>query len=242
VKVLFLVIARGGSKSVPRKNVRPLGGIPLVAFKIRSALKAAYCKRLILSTDDAEIQEIGRRYGADVPFTRPAELANDTASSDDVVLHAMDFVDASEGTGAYDAVMLLEAATPFATAADYDAAVELMVARNANLVVGMTEHKPNRAFVGTMTEDGGIGPIIRQIRELNRVDRQALGRNYTMNGAFYLMRWDHFRRVKRRYVEVQDSYGVVMESIRSVEIDEPVDMAWAEFLVSQKFINLDPWT
>ena len=79
LKILFLITARGGSKGVPGKNLRELGGISLVGFKAISAKKSKYCSRLIISTDSPEIQENARRYGVEVPFTRPAELASDTA-------------------------------------------------------------------------------------------------------------------------------------------------------------------
>ncbi len=240
MNVLAVVIARGGSKGIPGKNLRPLGGIPLVAFKIISALRCKYVSRVILSTDSPEIQEVGRRYGADVPFTRPAELATDTASSDDVALHAMDWVE-KEGRAKYDALMLLEPSTPFATAADYDAGVELMQREKAKMVVAMVEHKIHRVFIGEMDDRGGIGTIVRQMDSLRRLDRQAQRKNYTMSGGFYLMDWTHFRQAKRRYVDADGSYGVATDPYRSIELDEPIDLAWAQFLIDHGHIDLAPW-
>ena len=93
MNVIFLIIARGGSKAVPGKNLRKVAGISLVGFKAISALRSKYCTRLIISTDDPEIQEDARGYGVEVPFTRPEELATDTASSIDVISHAMDWIE-----------------------------------------------------------------------------------------------------------------------------------------------------
>ncbi len=240
MKVLYLVIARGGSKSVPKKNLQPIGSIPLLAFKIISAQRSRYCSRLVLSSDDSEIQDCGRRYGAEVPFTRPSHLASDTASSESVVLHAMDYIEA-EGKERYDAVMLLEPSTPFATGFDYDNAVDLMMRENAHLVVGMRPQNPNRIFIGEMQANGNIGSIVRQFSTLERLDRQSVPPNFTFNGAYYLMNWDFFRKTGKRYCDTEKSYGVVMDSYYSVEIDDPVDLEWARFLTEKSIVDLKHW-
>lgn len=240
MNILALVIARGGSKGIPGKNLRRLGGIPLVAYKIISARRCLHVSRVILSSDSAEIQEIGREAGAEIPFTRPPELASDIASSDDVAQHAMDWVE-REGHAKYDALLLLEASTPFATSADYSQAVAIMQREQARMVVGMVHHKLHRVFIGEMDERGRIDHIVRQMESLRRLDRQTQKPNYTMNGAFYLMDWQHYRSVRRRYVEAESSYGVVMDTFRSIELDEPIDLAWAQFLIDSGKIDLSPW-
>src|SRR5687768_6268908 len=161
-KVLFLITARAGSKGVPRKNLREIAGISLLGYKAIAARQSRYCDRLVVSTENAEIQAEAARYGAEVPFTRPAELASDTASSLDVVLHAIEWFDA-HGTDRFDAVMLLEPSAPFARPQDFDAAVELFEERDANLVVGMRTTEVNSVFVGPLTEDGRITTIIDQM-------------------------------------------------------------------------------
>jgi len=240
MNVLALVIARGGSKGVPGKNLKPLGGVPLVAYKIISARRSRHISRIILSSDSAAIQDVGLNYGAEIPFTRPAELATDTASSDDVALHAMKWVE-SQGGPAYDALLLLEPSTPFATAEDYDRAIDLMQRQRAHMVVGMVEHKINRVFIGEMETQGSLGAIIEQMQSLRRLDRQSLKPNFTMNGAFYLLDWKHFHEARRRYVDPVNSYGVVMDEFHSIEIDTPIDLAWAQFLIDHRHIDLAPW-
>lgn len=240
MKVLYLVIARGGSKSVAKKNLQTIGGIPLVAFKILSAQRSRYCSRLILSSDDTEIQACGKQYGAEVPFTRPSHLASDTASSESVMTHAMDFIDA-EGKEQYDAVMLLEPSTPFATGADYDNAVDVMQRENANLVVGMRPHNPNRIFIGEMQSNGSIGSIIHQFSALDRLDRQSVPPNFTFNGAYYLVSWDFFRKTGKRYCDTEKSYGIAMDPYYSVEIDDSIDLEWAKFLTEKGLVDLKHW-
>src|SRR4051812_23377723 len=130
MRVLFLITARSGSKRVPGKNLATIGGISLIGFKAISAKRSRHCARLIISTDSEAMQEDARAHGADAPFLRPAALASDTATSESVVAHAMEWIEEHEDTR-YDAVMLLEPAAPFARASDYDAAVDLMIARDA---------------------------------------------------------------------------------------------------------------
>ena len=162
LRVLFLIVARGGSRGVKDKNIRRIGDLSLLGYKAVTAQKSRYCTRLILSTDSAEIQKEGRKYGVEIPFTRPAELASDTASSIDVIRHAMDWIE-QEGADTYDAFMLLEPSSPFATAQDYDQAIELMQSRDANVVVGMRETEVHSTFVGELDPDLRITQIIDQI-------------------------------------------------------------------------------
>src|ERR1700712_1725037 len=138
MEILFLLVGRGGSKGLPGKNLREIGGLSLIGDKAILAREVRYCSRLIVSSGSAEIQAEAKRHGAEVLFSRPPELATDTASSSDVVLHAMDWIETHERRR-YDAIMLLEPSSPFARPEHYDQAVELFTARNAGLVVGMRE-------------------------------------------------------------------------------------------------------
>jgi len=240
VKVLYLIVARGGSKGVPNKNIRELGGISLVGFKALAARKSCSCSRLIISTDSPAIQENARQYGVEVPFTRPAELATDTAGTEDVIWHAMQFIEA-EGRDTFDAIMLCEPSAPFARSCDFDEAVDLMMKQNANLVVGMRAVTVASVFVGPMDAEGRITSIIDKMAGLTGLARQQVQQEYTMNGALYLIRWDYFKKIRHRYKDRDHSYGLEMPWQYSVEIDEPMDLAWAEFLITQGHIDLSHW-
>ena len=172
-EVLFLVVGRGGSKGLPGKNLREISGLSLVGYKARSARQSRYCSRLIVSSDSLEIQAEAQRHGAEVLFSRPAELATDTASSNDVILHAMDWIETHERRR-YDAIMLLEPSSPFARADHYDEAVDLLRARNASLVVGMRETEVSSMFVAPLRKDGSIGAIVEKILTMPAQRRQAL--------------------------------------------------------------------
>lgn len=238
--ILYLIVARGGSKGVPGKNLRQLQGISLVGFKAISAQKCKSCSRLIISTDSPAIQEEARKYGVEVPFTRPSELATDTASTEDVIWHAMQFVEQQENR-AYDAIMLCEPSAPFSRAEDYDRAVDMMAETNASLVVGMREVTVSSVFLGPLDQEGRITSIIDKMAGLTGLGRQQVQQEYTMNGALYLIGWEYFKQARHRYRDRMNSYGLVMPWQYSIEIDEPMDLAWAEFLIKEGHIDMKHW-
>lgn len=240
MKVLFLIAARGGSKSIPGKNLARIAGLPLLGYKAIAAKRSAHCSRLVLSSDDPDIQACARDFGMEVPFKRPAELATDAASSESVLAHAMTFFE-ENGEGDFDAVLLLEPTTPFARHEDFDAAVALMEEQSADLVVGMCPHKLHPAFIGPMNKEGDIGSIVEQFASSERRDRQYFVPQFTMNGAFYLARWDYFMQHRRLYRAEGRNYGVVMSPYDSIEIDEPIDLDWAKFLVESGKVDVSYW-
>ncbi|QPF82958.1 acylneuraminate cytidylyltransferase family protein [Bradyrhizobium genosp. L] len=239
-QILFLLVGRGGSKGVPRKNLREIGGLSLIGYKVRSALKSRYCSRLIVSSDSAEIRDEAKRHGAEMLFERPAELATDTASSNDVVLHAMDWIEQHEGRH-YDAIMLLEPSSPFARPEHFDEAVELFVARQASLVVGMRETEVASVFVGTLGEDGSIGGIVEKMLKTPAQRRQDQAPEVTMNGALYLVGWDAMRRHRKIYADPAASYGIMMDRLHSIEIESAADLAYASYVIEHGMLDASPW-
>lgn len=239
MKVLFLITARGGSKRVPGKNLKRIGGLSLVGFKAIAARRSKYCSRLIISSDDEAIQEEAKRHAVEVPFTRPAHLAGDTATSVDVIAHAMDFLE-SRGER-YDAIMLLEPAAPFARAEDFDGAIELMHATGASVVLGMKAVSPNRLFVGPIETDGRMAAIVDRVRDWETGGYAALPTDYTMNGALYLFRWDYFKEHRRIYHDGTVTYGYKMDPHYSIEIDDAIELHLAEFLVDRGHVDMTPW-
>lgn len=240
MNVLFLIVARGGSKGIPGKNLREVGGIPLVGFKAISAQKSKYCTRLIISTDSLAIQKIALEYGAEVPFTRPDHLATDTASSEAVILHAMDFIE-NETNEQYDALMLLEPSSPFARHIDYDKTVEIMLQHNANLVVGLRRVEVSSVFVGPLGKQGRITQIIDQIQKLRSTRRQDVQPEYTMNGALYLINWEFLKKNRGIYTDRDKSFGYVMDQQYGLEIEDLGDLDWANYLVTNGHVDLAYW-
>lgn len=239
-EILFLITARGGSKGVPGKNLKTIGGLSLVAFKAISAKRSKYCSRLVISTEDHDIQAEAKSLGVEVPFTRPKDLATDSARSDDVVLHTVDYFETVEKRR-YDAIMLLEPASPFARPSDYDAAVELFIRTQASLVVGLKETGVNSIFVGTLGSDCKANKIVEKFSHKEVLRRQAFETEYTMNGALYLIGWEAFKKTERIYGDAENTYGHVMDRFYSAEIDAPIDLRFAEFLVESGEIDMAHW-
>ena len=239
-QVLFLLVGRSGSKGLPGKNLREIGGLSLVGYKALAARKSRYCTRLIVSSDSADIRAEAKRHGAEVLFERPAELATDTASSNDVVLHAMDWIETHEKRR-YDAIMLLEPSSPFARPEHFDEAVELFVARKAALVVGMRETEVASIFVGTLGNDGSIGGIVEKMLKSPAQRRQDQPPEVTMNGALYLIGWEAMRKHRKVYADPAASYGILMDRLHSIEIESAADLAYASYVIEHGMLDASPW-
>ncbi|HET9913914.1 MAG TPA: acylneuraminate cytidylyltransferase family protein, partial [Anaerolineales bacterium] len=136
--IIGLIPARGGSKTIPHKNIKPLVGKPLIAWTIEAAKKCRALSRVIVSTDDAQIAEVAQQWGAEVPFLRPAELAGDATSSLAVVLHLIQWLKKHDGA-VPEYILLLQPTSPFRTTEDLDAAIELAETRKVNAVVSVCE-------------------------------------------------------------------------------------------------------
>jgi len=238
--ILYLIVARGGSKGVPRKNLKQIAGLSLIGYRAVAAKQSRFCRRLVISSEDPEIQMEASRHGVEVLFTRPLELASDAASSVDVVLHAMEWFE-THLTERFDAIMLLEPSAPFTRPRDLDGAVELMLARDANVVVGVRPTEVNSVFVGPLDAESRMAVVVEKMNALRSLRRQDVPQEYTMNAALYLIRWDFLKVQRRIYVDPQTTYGYPMPPEYSVEIDAPEDLAWAEFLVERGLVDISDW-
>ena len=239
-QVLFLLVGRGGSKGLPGKNLREIGGLSLIGYKALAARQSRHCTRLIVSSDSADIRAEAKRHGAEVLFERPAQLATDTASSNDVILHAMDWIETHEKRR-YDAIMLLEPSSPFARPEHFDQAVELFVARKASLVVGMRETEVASIFVGTLGKDGSIGGIVEKMLKTPAQRRQDQTPEVTMNGALYLIGWEAMRKHRKVYADPAASYGILMDRMHSIEIESAADLAYASYVIEHGMLDASPW-
>lgn len=226
MRTLALIPARGGSKGVPRKNIRLLGGKPLLKWTVDTALAVAGLDRLIVSTEDEEIAAVAREGGAEVPFLRPDHLANDTAKSIDVVIEVLQTLAAAGET--YDAVCLLQPTAPFRSVTLLRAALDRFAIGDLDGLISVTRvpdhYHPNWAFVaedGQLTPAQGAGSVIPR--------RQELPPAFIRDGAVYITRTEtllagSFFGERLGYVENTDA--------RRVNIDTLADWAEAEKLLS----------
>jgi CMP-N-acetylneuraminic acid synthetase len=228
--VLAVTLARGGSKGVPRKNIRTLAGLPLIAYTIREALRSKLITRYVVSTDDAEIADVARAHGAEVPFLRPPELSTDTASSKDCLKHAVEFMERRDGCR-YDFVIELMCTHAFKTAEDIDAALEKLVSTGADSVIGMArlyDHHPAR--IKRIEDDRIVDFCVPEVLDSRRQDLTPPA--YIRNGSIYAMKRDVLMVQDRRY-GTADSRPYVFPPERDVNIDDEADWHAAEFLMKK---------
>ncbi len=219
VTILAIIPARGGSKSIPDKNLAPLGGKPLIAWSIEQSLASRQVDRTIVSTDSPKIAEAAKEFGADVPFMRPAELAGDTATTESAMVHAVETL-AQDGYEADD-ILLLQPTCPIRKPGAIDAAIDLRRKHDADSVVSAQEIHP---FLWNRPGDARAHYDFR-----NRPRRQDVAdedRLFEENGSIYLTRCTLLRgencRVGGKIVIYE------MSALESVDIDTPDDLALAE--------------
>jgi YrbI family 3-deoxy-D-manno-octulosonate 8-phosphate phosphatase len=237
-EVLGIIQARGGSKGLPRKNVRLLRGHPLVSYSIASGLSAKSITRLIVSTDDDEIAEIGRRYGAEVPFRRPTELAGDDTPDIPLFVHALNWLEGHEDYRP-DAIVQLRPTTPFRPCGMIDEAVRLLwVDPKADCIRGVTTPKQTPYKMWRDSGDGYLLPLMdTPFAEPYNMPRQKLPATYWQTGHIDVIRTTTIREqgsLTGRHVK-----PIHVELSYCVDIDSPADFELAEQIIDQKKLDID---
>jgi N-acylneuraminate cytidylyltransferase/CMP-N,N'-diacetyllegionaminic acid synthase len=228
IKVLWLIAARSGSKSVPHKNIKLLNGKPLLAYRIQTALKSDFSNAVWISTDSEEYAQIAKEFGAKVPFIRPNELAQDSSSSVEVVLHAMQF--AEENQYEFDYIGLLEPTSPFISEKQLNDAIhQLDQTLEANAIVAVKESRPHPIFV--QDDANYLEKLAKNIASLSNLGRQAFKKQITPSGGFYIAKWKPFLQDKSFYTPKTLSF--LVDEMSAIEIDEPIDFLFAEFIAGR---------
>ena len=230
--VLVVIPARGGSKGLPRKNVLPLAGKPLIAWSIETALAVDGICRVVVSTDDVEIAQVSNEYGAEVPFMRPAELATDTASGTDVLVHALK---ASQDyyQEQYDWVLLLQPTSPLRLSEDIQEAFKIAESGDVDAVIGLKEVSEFPQWMKRQYQNGDIADYLDGM--IKPANRQDLDTPYIVNGAIYLIRSSMLEETGNFYTGVTKGY--LMPKDRSVDIDDELDFKMAEWLLQKRIKN-----
>jgi CMP-N,N'-diacetyllegionaminic acid synthase len=228
--VIAVITARGSSKGMVRKNVLPLAGKPLIAWTICAALESNSFTRIIVSTDDEEIAQVSREWGADVPFTRPSQLAQDDSEHVDVVEHAIQWLEKNENI-CPDYVMLLQPTSPLRTAVDIRLAIEMAQANDAIAVISACESDCHPVLSKRILDDGTLSNFFSSGITASR--RQLLQPAYAVNGAIYLNHRKSF--LSQRTFWPQGSYAYIMPAERSVDVDMPWDFSLAELILRDRF-------
>lgn len=224
MKILALIPARGGSKRLPGKNIKPLGGVPLIGWSIKTALASRCFADVLVSTDDQEIADVAIQQGASVPWLRPMVLASDTATSVDVVVHALDQWEHSNGQ--LDAVMLLQPTSPLRTVDSIQRALRLFESKGGQhpvVSVGPAASHPNWCF--RMTATGTMEPFLGW--EGLEVRSQDLEPAWTLNGSIYVISPSQLR-AKRSFLAT-DTFALQMsDPDESIDVDTLEDFERCE--------------
>lgn len=240
-RVLAVIPARGGSKGLPGKNIRPLAGLPLIAHSIEAARMIPSVARCVVSTDSEEIAEVARAHGGDVPFLRPAELAADDTPMAPVLRHALETVEAQEGSR-YDMLLLIDPTSPARDPEQIEAAIaQLAAADDLDGVISVSQPTFNPTWVGVKPSADGSGALERYYPVGTGITRRQDAERYLrINGNFYVWRRDFVVRLEDSWFD-EGRHGMVeIPERQAFAIDYEYEFELLEALVAQGFIRL-PW-
>lgn len=227
-RILAIIPARGGSKGLPGKNIRPICGKPLIVWTIEHAITSKYIDEVFVSTDSPDIAEVSERFGVRVPFLRPAELAADTSSSMDVVEHVISTYESRNVH--FDYIVLLEPTSPLRKPDDLDRAIELAGTNpDADGVVSLGEvHMEHPMIVKKISESGKIVPYIQKTALITQ--RQQADKAYFPYGVIYLIKTNVFREKKSFYTE--NIIPFFIERWQNYEVDDIYDFIAIEAILN----------
>lgn len=228
--ILAVITARGGSKGIPKKNIKLLGGYPLIAYSIAQAKKSSLISECIISTDSEEIAQVSRDYGGNVPFMRPPELSTDTAQHVPVLQHAIDFVERKNGKK-IDYIILLQPTSPFRLTEDIDGVLSRLIDTGAHSAVTVIRMVDNHPLKAKRLVDGFVEPYFSEYPEPEGRPRQQFPEAYKRSGAAYCMTRSLIMDRGLLYGEKIAAH--VVPGDRSIDIDNEKDWVVAEYMLGK---------
>ena len=232
MNILAITLARGGSKSVFKKNIKLINGKPLLTYTISEALKSKFITRYIVSTDDHEIQKIAIDHGAEAPFLRPNELSTDASSSADALLHCLNWAEKDSGVK-YDYVIELMATNPLKTFEDIDHCIEKIIKTGADTVIAVAQLYDNHPSRIKKIENDKI--IDFNTEEIPESRRQGLEpKAYVRAGSIYCINRDYLIKEEKRYGS-DNSRPYILPPSRYINIDEINDFILAEIIIKKNY-------
>ena len=232
--MLAIIPARGGSKGIPKKNIKLLCGKPLIAYTIEAAMASRSIDHIVLSTDDPQIAEVAVQYGAEVPFMRPEELAQDDSLAIDSYIYTIERLN-KEFNHNYEEFVVLLPTVPLRTSEDIDKAIELFSQKGADSVIPCTETQHPVEWIFNINDDGTIKRSC-ETGAGKMINRQQLKRSYTLNGAVFVFKYSLLKETRSYYSQKTYAYAMPLE--RSIDIDTEIDFKFAEFLIQQEVNNV----
>jgi CMP-N-acetylneuraminic acid synthetase len=226
---IAVIPARGGSKRLPGKNIKPLAGKPLIQWSIEAALESGVFDHVCVSTDSEDIAEVAKRSGAEVPFLRPLELATDTATTADAVRDFINRFEVLKGDSVQ-FVCLLQPTSPLRTAEDIRAAGKLLMREGVDAVVSVCEMEHPYQLCGKLGPSGSLQGFVKTE---NNVRSQEQDVYYRLNGAIYFCRKEAAMNLEKIYERGVTSRAYIMSSWHSVDIDTELDFRIADALIGR---------
>lgn len=221
-RIIAIIPARGGSKGIPRKNIINLCGKPLISYTIEAARKSKYIDYVMVSTDDEEIADVSKQYGAMIPFMRPAELASDTARTVDAILHCIKSL--KELNECFSDLVLLQPTEPLRTVEDIDSAIEKYYENYPCSLVSLSEVDDHPILIRTI-EGNELRPLLNVSSTCRRQD---MPKYYRVNGCIYI---NAVESINENTSFNDNLVPFIMEKSHSVDIDELSDLALAEYYI-----------
>jgi CMP-N-acetylneuraminic acid synthetase len=225
-KILAVIPARGGSKRLPRKNILPIAGKPLIAWTIDSAVNSGIFDKVIVNTDDNEIAKTALEYGAEIPFIRPQELALDDSSSIDVLIHTIQWY--KENDIEFTHVALLQPTSPLRSGIDISNAWDLIIEKGAISVISICEVEHPIQWTYNLDAYGVMSSLFKDSDKRS----QDYQKNYRLNGAIYIVNTD-FLLEHKKILTSDHSVGYLMSRVASIDIDDQLDFKFAEFIIDK---------
>lgn len=222
---LAIIPARSGSKGLKDKNIKELAGKPMIAYTIEAAINSKIFDRIIVSTDSEEYAEIAKKYGADVPFIRPDDLAQDTTSSTEVNVHVLQAL--KDMNEEYDYFMLLQPTSPLRGMNDIRQSVELLIEKKALSIISMCECLHPIEWTTLLDEHKSLAGFLKDAPY-----RRQDSKRYQINGAIYLCNTETYMKTKNYYGE--QSYAFIMDKYSSLDVDDIYDFKYVEMLMKEQ--------
>ncbi len=227
-RLLAIIPARGGSKRLPGKNILDLAGKPLIAWTIEGALNSKYIDRVIVSTDNNKIASISKKYGVDVPFMRPKELATDEAQTIDVVIHVLNKL--KEFNQQYDYIVLLQPTSPLRQVKHIDDSISQMVKTSSDAIISVCESEHSPLWCNTLDDDMSMDNFIKESVKNKR--GQDLEKYYRINGAIYVCSIEKLKE-KGDFFLSNNCSAYIMDQDVSVDIDKEIDFELASLMMNK---------
>ena len=231
--MLAIIPARGGSKGLHRKNIKLLNGLPLIYYSIKAALDSKLVNRVIVSTEDKEIANIAKDFGAEVPFMRPDSLASDKSMVIDTYFNVVDQI-SKQNSKPVESFLALLPTTPLRTSNDIDRAIKIFNHKKANSVISVNESSKPLYWHRRITKDGKLKSFLPKFDAVK--NRQEFEKTYLPNGAIYVFLTEALRSTREYYSN--KTYPYIMPIEKSIDIDNETDFEIAEYLLKKQLKSI----